>query len=301
MRYQGIVPACVTPFIDDRASPKAMQANIARWLEVGVHGFLIFGSTGEFVYLEPEERREVLRAAREVIPDTHFLLAGCGAESTRQTLRHLEWAAEDGADAALVVTPVYYTRDDTDAQRRHFLFLADRSPIPIFLYTVPAFTAYDLPVSLIEELAQHPNIVGIKDSSGDLKRVVLQIHIQEEGDFTLFAGSPNLAYPALIMGAAGSITALANIVPEMFVALWNAVQGKDLVRAAALQRAITQLHGTIGPMGIPAMKAILNHRGYQAGEPRLPLAPLNQEKEAKAIAAWKQAMGICEWWESTPH
>ncbi len=297
MRFQGIVPACVTPFIDGRASPEAMQANIARWLKAGVHGFLVFGSTGEFMYLDAEERRAVLQAAREAIPDTHFLLAGCGAESTRQTLRNLEWAAEDGADAALVVTPVYYTRGNADAQRRHFLTLANRSPIPILLYTVPAFTAYDLPVSLIEELAQHPNIVGIKDSSGDLKRVVLQIHIQEEGDFTLFAGSPNLAYPALIMGAAGSITAFANIVPEMLVGLWKAVREKDLVRAAALQRAITQLHGQIGPMGIPAIKAILNHRGYQAGEPRLPLAPLDEASAERAIAAWKQAMGICEWWE----
>ena len=297
MRFQGIVPACVTPFIDGRASPEAMQANIARWLDAGVHGFLVFGSTGEFMYLDAEERRAVLQAAREAIPDTHFLLAGCGAESTRQTLRNLEWAAEDGADAALVVTPVYYTRGNADAQRRHFLTLADRSPIPILLYTVPAFTAYDLPVSLIEELAQHPNIVGIKDSSGDLKRVVLQIHIQEEGDFTLFAGSPNLAYPALIMGAAGSITAFANIVPEMLVGLWKAVREKDLVRAAALQRAITQLHGQIGPMGIPAIKAILNHRGYQAGEPRLPLAPLDEASAERAIAAWRQAMGICEWWE----
>ncbi len=297
MQFQGIVPACVTPFVDGQASPEAMQANIARWLEVGVHGFLVFGSTGEFMYLDPDERRAVLRAAREAIPDPHFLLAGCGAESTRQTLRNLEWAAEDGADAALVVTPVYYTRGDTDAQRRHFLTLADLSPIPILLYTVPAFTAYDLPVSLIEELAQHPNIVGIKDSSGDLKRVVLQIHIQEEGDFTLFAGSPNLAYPALSMGAAGSITAFANIMPEVFLSLWNAVQGKDLERAAALQRAIIQLHGQIGPLGIPAIKAILAHRGYQAGEPRLPLAPLDEETAERAIAAWRQAMGICEWWE----
>jgi len=297
MRFQGIVPACVTPFIDDKASPEAMQANIARWLKAGVHGFLIFGSTGEFMYLDPDERRDVLRAAREAIPESRFLLAGCGAESTRQTLRNLDWAAKDGADAALVVTPVYYTRGNTEAQRRHFLALADRSPIPILLYTVPAFTAYDLPVELIEELAHHPNIVGIKDSSGDLKRIVLQIRIQEEGDFALFAGSPNLAYPALIMGAAGSITAFANIVPEMFVALWNAVQKKDLTRAAALQRAITELHGVIGPMGIPAIKAILAHRGYQSGEPRLPLAPLDGTHRERAIAAWRQAMGICEWWE----
>jgi 4-hydroxy-2-oxoglutarate aldolase len=159
------------------------------------------------------------------------------------------------------------------------------------------FTAYDLPLDVIAELAQHPNIVGIKDSSGDLKRVTLQLHIQESEDFALFAGNPNLAYPALIMGAAGSITAFANIVPEMLVGLWNAVQEKDLVRAAALQRAITELHGRIGPMGIPAIKALLAHRGYEPGVPRSPLAPLDAMSQEAAIAAWKQAMGICEWWE----
>jgi len=297
MKLHGIVPACVTPFIEDKASPEAMQANIARWLKVGVHGFLIFGSTGEFMYLEADERRAVLQAAREAVPADHFILAGCGAESTRQTLRNLVWAAEDGANAALVVTPVYYTRGNIEAQRRHFLTLAEESPIPLLIYTVPAFTAYDLPIELIAELATHPNIIGIKDSSGDLKRVALQIGIQEREDFTLFAGSPNLAYPALSMGAAGSITAFGNIVPELMVALWNAVQARDLTRAAGLQRAITELHGAIGPLGIPAIKALLNYRGYQAGEPRSPLAPLDEAITEMAIAAWKQAMGMCDWWE----
>ncbi len=297
MNLHGIVPACVTPFIDDKASPQAMQANIARWLQAGVHGFLIFGSTGEFMYIDEDERRAVMQAARDAIPPQNFLLAGCGAESTRQTLRNLKWAAADGADAALVVTPVYYTRGNARAQRRHFLTLADASPIPIILYTVPAFTAYDLPIDLIAELAEHPNIVGIKDSSGDLKRVTLQIDIQERQNFILFAGSPNLAYPALSMGAAGSITAFANIVPELMVALWKAVQTRNLNRAVGLQRAITELHGVIGPMGIPAIKAILAHRGYQAGQPRSPLAPLPEADRQTAIAAWKQAMGLCQWWE----
>jgi len=297
MNLHGIVPACVTPFINHHASPEAMQANIARWEQAGVHGYLIFGSTGEFMYLGDDERRAVLQAARAAIPQEKFLLAGCGAESTAKTLQYLQWAAEDGADAALVVTPVYYTRGKTEAQRLHFLALANESPIPLLLYTVPAFTAYDLPLSLIEELASHPNIVGIKDSSGDLKRVALQIGIQESQDFTLFAGSPNLAYPALSMGAAGSITAFSNIIPELMVALWQAVQDKEMARAAGLQRAITELHGKIGPMGIPAIKALLNYRGYQAGAPRSPLAPLDKASREMAIAAWKQAMGICEWWK----
>ncbi len=289
MNFQGIIPACVTPFIDDVADADAMQANITRWLASGVHGVLIFGSTGEWVYLEPEERRTVLQAARAATPTDKLLLAGCGAESTRRTLRNLEEAAQDGADAALVVTPVYYTRGKTEAQRTYFETLAEKSPLPILLYTVPPFTAYDLPLDLILDLAQHPNISGIKDSSANLTRVVTQVQAHLP-DFAIFCGSPNLVFPALSLGVDGSITAFGNVIPEIMVALWQAVQAGDLQGAAELQACITELSGRIRPFGIPALKAILNHRGYSAGSARAPLLPLSLEDEVKVIRAWEHAM-----------
>ena len=289
MNLQGIIPACITPFIDGKADASAMQHNIAQWLNAGVHGLLIFGSTGEFPYVEDAERRDILRAARAATPSDTLLLAGCAAESTQQTLRNLQWAAEDGADAALVVTPVYYTRGKTEAQRRHYLYLADASPIPILLYTVPAFTAYDLPLDLILELAQHPNIVGMKESSGDLRKVT-SLANRRADDFALFAGSPNLIFPALALGAVGSITALANIIPEIMVAIWDAVQAGDLVRAAALQKVVTQLYDDIIGYGIPGYKAILDHRGFTPGDPRAPLSSLATEPARKATAAWEQAV-----------
>ena len=289
MNLHGIIPACITPFIDGKASPDAVQHNIAQWLSAGVHGLLIFGSTGEFPYVEDDERRDILRAARAATPSDTILLAGCGAESTQQTLRNLQWAAEDGADAALVVTPVYYTRGKTEAQRRHYLYLADASPIPVLIYNVPAFTAYDLPVDLILELGDHPNIAGMKESSGDLRKVTT-LATTRPADFALFAGSPNLIFPALALGAVGSITALANIIPEIMVAIWNAVQASDLARAAALQKVVTQLYeGTIG-YGIPGFKSVLEHRGFMPGEPRAPLLPLAAEPAQKAITAWEKAM-----------
>jgi 4-hydroxy-2-oxoglutarate aldolase len=293
MNLHGIIPACITPFIDGKASPDATQHNIARWLRTGVHGLLIFGSTGEFLYVEARERRTILQAARAATPPDRLLLAGCGAESTQQTLRNLQWAAEDGADAALVVTPVYYTRGNIGTQRRHFLTLADASPIPILIYNVPAFTAYDLPVDLILELAQHPNIIGMKESSGDLRKVT-SLANQKPADFTLFAGSPNLIFSALSLGAEGSITALANIIPEIMVAVWNAVQAGDLARAAALQKVVTQLYDDIVGYGIPGYKAILTHQGFMPGEPRSPLFPLAPEFVPQAIQAWEQAMHQAE-------
>ena len=289
MNLRGIIPACITPFIDGQANADAMQHNIAHWLSAGVHGLLVFGSTGEFPYVDDNERRAILQAARAATPPDRLLLVGCGAESTRQTLRNLQWAAEDGADAALVVTPVYYTRGKTAAQRRHYLSLADASPLPVLLYTVPAFTAYDLPVDLILELARHPNIVGMKESGGDLRKVTT-LAIQKPDDFALLAGSPNLIFPALTLGAAGSITALANIIPEIMVAVWDAVQAGELARAAALQKVVTQLYNDIIGYGIPGYKAILAQRGFMPGEPRSPLTPLAAEAAPSAIRAWEQAM-----------
>lgn len=289
MKLQGIIPACVTPFIDGKANPNAVQHNIAKWLDTGVDGLLIFGSTGEFVYVEDDERRQLLQAARAVTPPDRLLLAGCGAESTQRTLRNLEWAAEDGADAALVVTPVYYTRGKIEEQRQYFLTLAQASPIPVLIYNVPAFTDYNLPIDLILELGEHPNIGGMKESAGDLSKVTTLID-NKPTDFALFAGSPNLIFPALSLGAVGSITALANAIPEIMVSIWNAVQDNNLGRAAALQKVVTELYYGVAGYGIPGYKAILTHRGFIAGDPRAPLLPLTPDAAQKVIYRWEQAM-----------
>ncbi len=289
MNLSGFLPACITPFVAGRADAEAMHDNIARWLAIGVHGALVFGSTGEYVYVEDDERRAVLRAARRAVPSDRLLLVGCGAESTTTALRYLQEAAEDGADAALVVTPVYYTRGDAAAQRRHYEFLAERSPMPVLLYTVAAYTAYDLPLDLILDLGKHPNIRGIKDSSGDLSRVVT---VANAGlpDFAVFTGSPHLAFSALAMGAKGNIAAFGNIIPELFVGIYRAVAAGDLGRAAELQAIVTTFGSKMARYGIPGIKAVLNHRGFVGGEPRLPLQALPSAETEIAMQVWRQAM-----------
>lgn len=289
MNLFGFLPACTTPFVDGRADAEAMHANVVRWLEIGAHGALVFGSTGEYVYVEDDERRAVLRAARRAVPADRLLLVGCGAESTTTALRYLQEAAEDGADAALVVTPVYYTRGDAAAQRRHYEFLAERSPMPVLLYTVAAYTAYDLPLEVILDLGKHPNIWGIKDSSGDLSRVAT---MRGAGlpDFAIFTGSPNLAFPALAMGCQGNIAAFGNIIPELFVGVYEAVGAGNLRRAADLQAIITQFGSRMKRFGIPGIKAVLHRRGFVGGEPRLPLAPLSPAEAEAAMGIWREAM-----------
>lgn len=289
MNLSGFLPACTTPFIAGRADAAAMHDNIVRWLEIGAQGALVFGSTGEYVYVEDDERRAVLRAARGATPTDRLLLVGCGAESTTTALRYLQESAEDGADAALVVTPVYYTRGDAAAQRRHYEFLAERSPIPVLLYTVAAYTAYDLPLEAILDLGKHPNIRGIKDSSGDLSRVITMAGAGLP-DFAIFTGSPNLAFPALAMGCQGNIAALGNIIPELFVGVYRAVHEGDLSRAAELQAIITQFGAQMKRFGIPGIKAVLDRRGFVGGDPRLPLAPLSPAEAEMATGIWRAAM-----------
>lgn len=289
MNLAGFLPACTTPFVAGRADAQAMHDNIVRWLEIGAGGVLVFGSTGEYVYVEDDERRAVLRAARGAVPSDRLLLVGCGAESTTTALRYLQEAAEDGADAALVVTPVYYTRGDTAAQRRHYEFLAERSPMPVLLYTVAAYTAYDLPLDVILDLGRHPNIRGIKDSSGDLSRVITMVGAGLS-DFAVFTGSPNLAFPALSMGCRGNIAALGNIIPELFVGVYRAVHDGNLQRAAELQAIITQFGNQMKRFGISGIKAVLDRRGFVGGDPRLPLAPLSPADAEAAMLIWTKTM-----------
>ncbi|NOX63474.1 MAG: dihydrodipicolinate synthase family protein [Chloroflexi bacterium] len=293
MKLEGVIPACVTPFVDGRASPEAMKANIGRWLELGVHGLLVFGSTGEFPYVEDEEREPILRVAREAIPSDRLFLVGCGAESEPRARRYVQQAADVGADAALVVTPVYYTRGKSEAQREFYQALAESSPIPILLYNVPAFTAYELPVEIIVELSRHPNIVGVKDSSNNPRRVATELRLCAE-DFAVFCGSPTLAFQCLALGAVGGVFAFGNIIPEILVRLYDAVRAGDMERAAGLQAAVTHLSVEIGAWGIPAIKAILAHRGFQPGRPRPPLRPLSPTQAEQAIAVWEEVMASVE-------
>jgi 4-hydroxy-2-oxoglutarate aldolase len=177
MLLQGIYPALTTPFYPDgRLYLRKIEHNTDRYSRTPISGMVVLGSTGEAVMLSDEEKREVLRVTRENATPEKVLIAGTGAESAIETLRLTEYAAELGYDAALVRTPFYYRNQvtgeaGTKAQLAFYRYVADRSPLPVILYSVPPFTAYDLPVDAIVELAAHPNIIGLKESSGNVERI----------------------------------------------------------------------------------------------------------------------------------
>lgn len=173
MLLEGIFPPITTPFYPDgRVYYKKLEHNLEHYSKTPVGGVVVLGSTGEAIMLSDEERREVLKTAREACAPSKVLVAGTAGESAMETLRLTEYAAELGYDVALVRTPFYYRKQMLPPNILAFYrTVADRSPIPIMIYSVPIFTNYDIPAELVIELAEHPNIIGIKESGGDVEKV----------------------------------------------------------------------------------------------------------------------------------
>ncbi len=284
MNLSGVFPPVTTPFDDrGRVDTGALASNLARYEVHGAAGYLLLGSTGEAAYLEEEEKLEVLRAARRAVPAGRILMAGVGLESTAATVRLAAKASDCGADLALVITPFYFrSRMSEEALRRHFEAVAEASPIPILLYNVPKFTGLALPVSVAEALAKHPNVAGLKDSSGDLEKMQ-EVLDRVPASFRVLCGSVSVFAPALAAGAVGGVLAAADVVPEPLVALYRAHVAGDAGRAGELQAAVTETgRRIVDAVGVPGIKAGMDVRGLSGGAPRPPLLPASPD-ECEAI------------------
>jgi 4-hydroxy-2-oxoglutarate aldolase len=286
MNISGIFPALVTPFNpDESVSLSAVKENIRRYNSTDIAGYVVLGSTGESVMLSRDEADSVLAAAKEASTPEKLLIAGTGAESTAETIARTKRAAALGYPVALVKTPYYYKpvyRAETYLQ--HYRAVADASPIPILLYSVPQFTGITLETPEILALASHPNIVGIKDSSGNIQRVG-EIVAGARADFRVLTGGAAVIYPALAVGARGAILALAAALPEKCAELFDLVRRGDHQEAQQLQLLLVNASKRIvSECGIPGVKYAMDLRGYQGGLPRRPLLPLTEEKK-QAIAA----------------
>lgn len=278
MELSGILAPVTTPFDAEtgEADLIAMRRNVRQWLLSPISGLVLFGSTGEGVLLDEEERIRILVATREVVPPDRLVLVGVGAESTRATARRAREAAGHGADAVLVHPPSYYRPEMTpEALREHFLHVAEESPIPVVLYQVPPkLGGVDLAAGLVGELSRHQNVVGIKDSTGDLKSVAAYTDACERGCAVL-VGSGAALFGALEVGARGGILALALLAPEECVRVHRLWTEERLGEAGRLQERIARAHREIvAPLGVPGMKVALDLLGMVGGSPRSPLRPL---------------------------
>lgn len=273
-RFRGVIPPLVTPFTAEGALDlDAFRANLESYASEDLGGYLVLGSNGEAASVDLEERQALVRTARRHAGD-RLLLAGTGVESTRATAELCRRAADDGADAVLVLTPFYYRSQMTaEALRLHFEEVASTSPVPVLLYSVPAFTGLPLPPPVAAELSGHPNVAGMKDSSGDvgaLSRVVAAV----PPSFRVACGSAPVLYPALCVGAAAGILAVACCAPRPVAALVRAFESGDHARARTLQEAITPLATAVtATHGVPGLKAAMDLGGRRGGHPRRPLLP----------------------------
>jgi len=273
----GIFPPIPTPFkANEDIDFNHLRSNLERWNREPLGGYVVGGSNGEFPFLTVEERVEVVRAARQAIPRDRLLIAGSGMESARETIDLTRRMAEAGADVALVITPNYYkARMNVAALEGYFRAVADASPIPVMLYSVPANTGLDMPAQVVINLATHPNILGMKDSGGDVTKFGFIANETRRTGFQLVAGSAGFFLGALSVGAVGCVPALGNIAGGKLAQLLDSFKHGDIESARAIQLPLVEPNYAVtSRFGVPGLKAAMDMVGYYGGPVRSPLMPL---------------------------
>ena len=294
-KLRGILLPFTTPFdVNGGVDASALRSNIDRWNRTPIGGYVVLGSTGERVHLDERECLEVIEAARAAVPKQLAFIVGAGQQSTRATIDEVRVVAEAGADAVLVITPHFYRAEMTqDALVNHYLAVADASPVPVLLYSVPQFTNVTLASETIARLSGHENIVGVKDSSGDILNLAETVRLVPE-DFAVLTGNGSALYPALCVGACGAILAIGCIAPRLSVAIYEAYQSGEHERAREMQQRLTRLtRGVSGRYGISGLKAALDMLGYAGGHVCAPLSDASEEAR-REIRAVLEKTGLSE-------
>ena len=283
INLHGIFPPIPTPFIKDDVAYDELAVNIGKWSKTGLKGLVAMGSNGEYVYLSAEEKRTFVAKVVELTPDPMQVIAGTGCESTKETIDLTRDCADIGAQAALVVSPHYYSgRMNESALHAYFTTVADHSPIPILLYNVPKFTHINMTAGLVAQLSRHPNIAGIKDSTGNVIQLG-EIANQVDADFNLLVGTAGALFGALTLGCVGGVLALANVAPQICVRIYQLVQEGNFEEAKKLQLKMIPVNQAVtATYGVPGLKAAMDMLGYFGGDPRPPLLP-SSEKEKSEI------------------
>lgn len=285
IKLTGIFPPLPTAFdANENLVLDKIQDNIKRLSQFDLSGFLILGSNGEMVMLSENEKKRVFDTARKAIPNGKLMLAGTGMQSTAETIRLSKVAAEAGADAVLVLNPSYYKGLMTkEALVNHYRAVADSVTIPVIVYNMPACSGLDLSAEVIAEVSNHPNIIGLKDSSGDIGKMS-EVLINVEPDFQVLTGTASVLLPALTLGAVGGILALANIAPQQCLDILANHRDGDIEKARQIQnKMIPVINAVTRDGGIPALKAAMDYLGLYGGPARRPILPLDDEKKKQLL------------------
>ena len=290
-QLKGIFPPVVTPF-DRRGEVDEgrFRENLRKYVDVGLGGIVVTGSTGEAPYLTERERLRLVELAREIVRPPEILIVGTGLESTRETLRLSREAITRGADALLVVTPNYYKpKMDAAALTAHYRAVADGVRRPALVYSIPQFTGVHIDAATIAALSRHPNIAGLKESSGNLA-FVREVLRKVRPGFRVLVGSVQILLDSLKAGATGAVLGQATFAPELCVGVYEAFCQGRMKAARELQQRLLPLAQKIStPYGVAGVKAALDLSGYHGGFPRSPLVPLDAAARRSITGALKEA------------
>jgi 4-hydroxy-2-oxoglutarate aldolase len=271
----GIFPPLTTPFIDDELALDKLLRNLRKYERRELSGYVLFGSNGESAFLTREEKLQIITSIRE--HTKKILIAGTGLDSIKETISLTNEAAEKGAEYALIITPSFFK-----SEMKHHTFLnyytkvAESVMIPVIIYNVPKFTNVNIEPETIIKLAEHPNIIGLKDSTENPSRIS-EIVSSVPRSFKVIVGTASVLYPGLTSGAVGGILALANVAPDECLQIYNLFKGNKFVEALEIQNKMIPVNRAVtSKFGVAGLKAAMDIRGYSGGNPRAPLDPLSE-------------------------
>ena len=289
----GIFPPLPTPFKEDGALDlEALRANVEQLNPTGLSGYLALGSNSEAVHVTPDEASQVYATVCTAAAPDKVVIGGTGQFSTQATIEMTKRAADAGCAAALIITPFYYKNSMTaEALRAHYHAIADVSPIPVMIYNVPANTGFNITPNIVADIAQHPNVIGMKDSAGNLP-VFAQYLEAQSPTFRVLTGSGATVVPAVQAGASGAILAIGLYAGPAVRLMYDAARAGRVAEAAAMQVRLapiaTDIGGAMGPAGI---KAAMDLVGLHGGQPRSPLLPVTAE-ELAIVRARLESAGV---------
>ncbi len=294
MKLHGIFPPIATPFnYDGEIYAAKVQHNVEKWNKTGLAGYVVCGSTGESVFLTMEEKLKLFELVAQHAASDKILLAGTGMESVRETVQLTNLAAEMGYKGVMVRTPHYYKNlvNNGAAQALYYRSVADQAKIPLMIYNWPQATGVDIPADTVAALSEHPNIIAIKESSGNIEKVMQLIRETKEGFQVLVGSAPTLA-PSFAVGAVGAVLAYANAAPYSTIAIYEAHRQREFDAAMDWQRRIARAAVLVTvKYGIPGLKHAMDLNGYFGGPVRLPLTPVSNEAKKEIEAAFADLKG----------
>lgn len=288
-KINGVFSPISTPFVDEEVSLNYLKENVHQYAQTPLAGYLVLGSNGENRSLSEQERLQVLETVIREKQAAQIVIAGVTAESTHLAIRFAKQAAKLGANYISLLPPSYFKKQLTDeAYVQFYLEVAEKAAVPIMIYNAPGFNGVTLSPKVIEKVASHPNVAGMKDT--DSGKIFNYLAVCRDLDFAILSGTINTFMPALLLGATGGVVSLANVLPRECVELYQDVQNGALEKARKINLRLMHLNQAIsGSSGVAGVKYAMELAGYHGGDPRRPLPPLTKEAKERIRSAFSAA------------